>query len=66
MPFLYPDLPAPVAAPKLLMVYDNRAGGIRAEDTVNNERYWADEMRGYWNGPLAAPEFDGDPSENQQ
>ena len=60
-PFIYPDLPAPIAAPKLLMIYSDEKV-MRAEDTVNMESHFANEMLGYWSGPLAAPEFDGDPA----
>jgi hypothetical protein len=56
-PERFPDLPAEVAAPLMLMVYES---GEYYQDTVNDlfGQRIRDSMDGLWAGPIQPPEYD--------
>lgn len=56
-PEVYPNLPAPVAEPRMVGVY--MSDQLWFEDYVNQERYRVIESKGYlWAGPIIAPSLD--------
>ena len=55
----YPGLPDAITGPHLLWVaVDSSAGIVAVHDPVEPLcEFKAEDMRGYWHGPLVAPDF---------